>query len=114
MNTLTTLALTLPAANTPAPPAPVPTPTPGTVPGSVPGTGPGTAALNGTVTLGVGVIMVLLLIWVVQRKAGTTGVAVLAFTTGVMLAASKVGQAFAGIGSGVVVSGMTAFASVFT
>ncbi|GAA4978118.1 hypothetical protein GCM10023205_52530 [Yinghuangia aomiensis] len=90
---------------------PAATPPP-TTPG-VPGT-EGSVDVGGPVTMTAGVLLVLFLIWLVQRRNGSAGVAVVAFTAGTLLAVTQIGQTFARLGSTVVNSGVQAVTQVFT
>lgn len=90
-----------------------PSPTPSTT-----GT-PGTPAVDGAgysgaVTMTAGVVLVLLLFWLVQKRSGSGGVALLAFTAGTLLAATQIGGTFAQFGSTAVNSGVQAITEVLS
>lgn len=98
--------------NTPTPaPTPVPAPPTGG-PASTPV--PDAGFTGGAVTLTAGVVLFALLVWLVQRRAGSGGVALLAFTAGVMLAATQIGQTVARLGTTAVHSGVTAVTQVLS
>ncbi|WTW96858.1 hypothetical protein OG216_27410 [Streptomycetaceae bacterium NBC_01309] len=96
-----------------APTVATPTPTP---PTTTPGTTPAVdeAYTGGAVTLTAGVVLFVLLVWLVQRRTGSGGVAFLAFTAGVLLAATQIGQTVARLGTTAVNSGVTAFTQVLS
>lgn len=87
---------------------PPPAPGPGTPAGD------GAAYSGGAVTMTAGVCLVLLLFWLVQKRAGSGGVALLAFTAGTLLAVTQIGQTFARLGSTAVNSGVTAITQVLS